>query len=180
MKSNLQIVSGRYRGRKLNLPYDARPTQNRARIALFNILDSLGIKPYVVWDAFAGSGAFGIEFLSRYETKVVFTDLSDASIKTIKSNLVGISGDFSVEKANAIDALKKYGAFVDLVFIDPPYANAELGLELVNKLSKIAKSGTVIVWEMEDEKFNPDISDDWIILKDKKYGRARFLIIKKA
>ncbi|HNY25297.1 MAG TPA: RsmD family RNA methyltransferase [Alphaproteobacteria bacterium] len=180
MKSNLQIISGKYRGRKLNLPDDARPTQNRARIALFNMLDSLKIKTNVVWDAFAGSGAFGIEFLSRYETRVIFTDLSDASIKTIKSNLVRIAGDYLVERTNTIDAVKKHGAVSDLVFIDPPYANAELGLDLVNKLSKIAKSGTIIVWEVEDGKFNPNISNDWITLKDKKYGRARFLIIKKA
>ncbi|MBP5707580.1 MAG: RsmD family RNA methyltransferase, partial [Alphaproteobacteria bacterium] len=64
MESKLQIISGKYRGRKLSLPASARPTQNRARIALFNMLESNIIDPtdkFTVWDAFAGSGAFGIE-----------------------------------------------------------------------------------------------------------------------
>ena len=66
MDSKLQIISGIYRGRKLNLPADARPTQNLARIALFNMLEGIIIDPFApmfVWDAFAGSGSLGVECL---------------------------------------------------------------------------------------------------------------------
>ena len=58
MKSNLQIISGKYRGKKLNLPLDARPTQNMARGALFNMLNGIidTTKSVAVWDVFAGSG----------------------------------------------------------------------------------------------------------------------------
>ena len=83
MKSNLQIISGKYRGKKLCLPPDARPTQNMARGALFNMLyEIIDIdKPIAVWDVFAGSGAFGIECLSRFNnTAVVFTDNANSSI----------------------------------------------------------------------------------------------------
>ena len=91
MDSKLQIISGIYRGRKLDLPRGARPTQNRARIALFNMLESGIIQPnekIKVWDTFAGSGAFGIECLSRYPNAVgTFTDIANDSIKTVRNNL---------------------------------------------------------------------------------------------
>ena len=83
MDSKLQIISGRFHGRKLYLPPNARPTQNRARAALFNMLAAGLVNVgdnLCVWDAFAGSGAFGIEFLSRYpNSRVIFTDIDPES-----------------------------------------------------------------------------------------------------
>ncbi|MDR2412585.1 MAG: RsmD family RNA methyltransferase [Rickettsiales bacterium] len=181
MDSKLQIISGKHRGRRLALPDGARPTQNRARIALFNMLESLKAAPDVVWDAFAGSGAFGIEFLSRHAAiKVKFTDISPDSIKTIKKNLVGIGGAAEVSQTDAIAAVDKYGADADLVFIDPPFAAGDLGAAFVKKIAMAAKSGTILVWELENGA-NFDFSDaDWTVVRDKTYGRARFLILKKS
>lgn len=182
MNSNLQIISGRFRGRKLSLPRDARPTQNRSRIALFNMLESgimrFGNKPFVVWDAFAGSGAFGIELLSRYPlANAIFTDSSTDSIKTIKNNLNAIE-NATVANVDTISVIDKYAPKADIVFIDPPYADAKLGALLVKKLAKMSKPNTIIVWEMENT-FNPEINTEFFtVLKDKIYGRARFLIIK--
>ena len=89
MDSKLQIISGEFRGRKLRLPRDARPTQNRARVALFNMLQSLNVVPNVVWDTFAGSGAFGIECLSRWGgCRVLFTDVAPA---TVRANLAALN-----------------------------------------------------------------------------------------
>ncbi len=111
MKSNLQIISGKYRGRKLALPAHARPTQNRARIALFNMMESLP-RPRVVWDAFAGSGAFGLECISRYDANVVFTD---TDVSTVRKNLfVGAT----VDQTDALSVINKYGPRADLIFID--------------------------------------------------------------
>jgi 16S rRNA (guanine966-N2)-methyltransferase len=95
MESKLQIISGMFRGRRLNLPPDARPTQNMARIALFNMLES-GIidagAPMVIWDAFAGSGSLGLECLSRYpQAKVLFSDTAYSSISTVRKNLSVLS-----------------------------------------------------------------------------------------
>ena len=127
MDSKLQIISGIYRGRKLDLPRGARPTQNRARIALFNMLESGIIQPndkIKVWDTFAGSGAFGIECLSRYPNAVAtFTDIANDSIKTVRNNLnkVDVGVRANVIQHDAINAVQKIGADVDLVFLDPPY-----------------------------------------------------------
>lgn len=181
MNSNLQIISGKFRGRKLALPLDARPTQNRARIALFNMLTGIRdfSQPFVVWDAFAGSGAFGIEFLSRFENATaIFTDNSKSVIEIIKKNINGLPNG-NVSNVDAISVIDRYAPVADIVFIDPPYADAKLGVLLVKKLSQMAKSGTIIIWEMENT-FLPEINPEFFtVLKDKTYGRARFLILKK-
>lgn len=181
MISNLQIISGKYRGRKLALPLDARPTQNRARIALFNMLTGIMdfSQPFIVWDAFAGSGAFGIEFLSRFENATaIFTDNSKNAIEIINKNLNGLPNG-RVSNVDTISVIDRYAPIADIVFIDPPYTDAKLGVLLVKKLSKMAKPGAIIVWEMENG-FAPEINSEFFnVLKDKTYGRARFLILQK-
>ncbi len=177
MDSNLQIISGRWRGKKLHLPPNARPTQNKARQALFNMLN--GTLPSIVWDAFAGSGAFGLEWLSRApNSKIIFTDTDSTSIKTIRKNLAILDGsDAIISQQDAISGIEKFGAKSDLIFIDPPYSGAELGTEFIKKIAPILKSGAIIVWEMEKDFNISAMPEKLKILKDKTYGRARFLII---
>lgn len=182
MKSNLQIISGKYRGKKLVLPDMARPTQNMARGALFNmLLEILDFsKPLKVWDVFAGSGAFGLESISRYNgAQVVFTDNADSSVQTIKKNLMSINENAVIEKTDAVSCISKFGKDADLIFIDPPYAEFELGMFFVKKITNIAKPGAILIWEFENNQNMPKINDKWELLKDKTYGRARFLILRK-
>lgn len=185
MDSKLQIISGHFRGRKLRLPPNARPTQNRARIALFNMLES-GIidtsASMTVWDAFAGSGAFGLECLSRYVgTSVIFTDIEPTSVKTVRDNLakLGVGANGTVIQTDAIGAVEKYGANADLIFLDPPYTAENLGCSFVVRLGRVAKTGAILVWEQETRhEVQPD-ENIWNVLRDKTYGRARFLILQK-
>ena len=182
MKSNLQIISGKYRGQKLCLPNDARPTQNMARGALFNMLNGVldTTKPITVWDAFAGSGAFGLECISRFNNPlVVFTDNSNNSVDTIKKNLMSINERATLEKVDALSAMPRFGKLADLIFVDPPYADFGLGLLFVKKLGKVAKSGAILIWEFESIQQTPKIDENWEVLKDKTYGRARFLFLRK-
>ncbi len=185
MESKLQIISGRYRGRRLHLPPDARPTQNMARIALFNMLESGIVDPtrnMVVWDAFAGSGAFGLECLSRYAgAQVIFTDVANSSVMTVRTNLnaLGVGGWATVRQCDAIGAINRYGEMADIVFIDPPYANADLGRAFMKHFARKARKGTIVIWEQETcNLFEPD-ARCWEILRDKTYGRARFLILQR-
>lgn len=178
MDSKLQIISGAYRGRKLALPDGARPTQNRARIALFNMIVSLGMQPRLVWDAFAGSGAFGIECLSRWtDARAIFTDLR---ADTVKRNLaaVGVAGRADVYQADALSRAAQIGAAADLIFIDPPYADADLGAAIVRKIAKVAAAGTIVIWE-QDAVAAGTPGDAWDVLRDKQYGRARFMILQR-
>lgn len=183
MDSKLQIISGAYRGRKLFLPADARPTQNRARLALFNMLSSFVdmADKMTVWDAFAGSGAFGIECLSQYpNTNVIFTDVSPTSIKTVKQNLamLNVGMRASVYQCDAMSRISQIGALADLIFVDAPYSEHSVGNSFVRKLGAVAKSGSILIWEQETANlYNPD-ENAWEILRDKTYGRARFLILQ--
>ncbi len=185
MDSKLQIISGQYRGRRLKLPPNARPTQNMARIALFNMIGALGLDfdaRLVVWDAFAGSGAFGLECLSRYpNAQVVFTDVAPTSIKTVRDNLatLAVGARATVVQTDAIGAVAKYGADSDLIFLDPPYADADLGRAFVSRIARVVRSGTVLIWEQEvGHTFDPD-TEKWTVLRDKTYGRASFLVLRK-
>ena len=184
MESKLQIISGKYRGRKLNLPRGARPTQNRARIALFNMLES-GIidtnAKMTVWDAFAGSGAFGIECISRYGATAVFTDVAPESIASVRKNVAAISAEpqSKIVQTDAIGAIPQFAKTADIVFVDAPYDAAKLGRAFVNKLGRSAKSGTILVWEQESDNAVEPNTEIWTILRDKTYGRARFMILSR-
>lgn len=179
MDSKLQIISGEFRGRKLRLPRDARPTQNRARVALFNMLQSLNVVPNVVWDAFAGSGAFGMECLSRWGgCRVVFTDVAPA---TVQANLaaLNIGTRASVVAGDAVAEASKCAANADLIFIDPPYAMSDLGAAVLTKTAAVCRAGTIVIWEQDSAAAAmPDV-EKWEILRDKRYGRARFIIMRR-
>lgn len=184
MDSKLQIISGRFHGRKLYLPKGARPTQNRAREALFNMI-SAGFfnsgDAFTVWDAFAGSGAFGIECLSRYpNANAIFTDVAPESIKTVRKNLdlLNVGTNATTERANAMTVVKKYGISADLIFVDAPYDCADVGFAFVRALSKRVKEDAIVIWEQEAEN-SKNAPHGWTVLKDKTYGRARFLFLKR-
>ncbi len=182
MDSKLQIISGSFRGRKLCLPPDARPTQNRARIALFNIMQSLDIMPTHVWDAFAGSGAFGIECLSRFpNTNVLFTDVAPSSVAVIRKNLglLNIGPRATIMQCDAMSRVSQFGSTSDLIFIDPPYADHTLGSSFVRKLATVVHPGTILIWEQETTNQYTPAADVWDTLRDKTYGRARFLILQR-
>lgn len=183
MNSNLQVISGEYRGRKLYLPACARPTQNRARIAIFNMLTEIlpSNENIVVWDAFGGSGAMGIEILSRYQNSTaIFTDLSDKSLQTIKKNTNVIAANrICIAKADATKVIAQYGKNANLIFVDPPYENAQMGIDFVTNLADMVAPNTIVVQEIENiVPYSPDTAK-WNILRDKVYGRARFVILCK-
>lgn len=179
MDSKLQIISGAFRGRKLCLPSGARPTQNRARIALFNMITSLELAPRRVWDAFAGSGAFGIECLSRMsDVHVTFTDIAPGCVK---KNLAAIGADSraTVYTADALSRATQIASESDLIFIDPPYADADLGAAIIRKIGAVARTGAIVIWEQDAPAAKMPDESVWEILRDKQYGRARFLIMRR-
>ena len=179
MDSKLQIISGIYRGRKLSLPAGARPTQNMARGALFNMLTSVmdGNTPTTVWDAFAGSGALGLECLSRWPTcHAVFSDVAPG---TVRRNLgtVGIDARATVMTGDAMTMIDRVAPTADLIFVDPPYADADVGAAFVRRVGNVARPGTVLVWEQDTPNATAP-GDVWEIVRDRTYGRARFLILR--
>ena len=143
----MRIVAGRYRGRRLTPPSDdsVRPTTDRIKETVFNILQ-WNVEGARVLDLFAGSGALGIECLSRGAAEVVFADKSPASVALIRQNLKGIEGSYRVLTADFTGVLRSGEDKFDLIFIDPPYKSGlgELAVDAAFDLGRVAEGGTVV------------------------------------
>jgi 16S rRNA (guanine966-N2)-methyltransferase len=123
----MRVISGKYRGRRLKGPddWDIRPTGDRLKETLFNILGP-GIAKAMMVDVFGGTGAVGIEALSRGAREVVFIESSPVAQRLILRNiqLCGIETDYRIlpqDAFMALRALARQGFRVDVAFFDPPY-----------------------------------------------------------
>jgi 16S rRNA (guanine(966)-N(2))-methyltransferase RsmD len=126
----MRVIAGQFRSRSLSAPrgLDTRPTSDRLRETLFNVLAPC-ITGSVFLDLYAGSGAVGIEALSRGAQEVIFVENAEPALRTIRTNLasLNIRGGYALEARNATAALKRLATTeqaVDLAFLDPPYAGA--------------------------------------------------------
>jgi 16S rRNA (guanine966-N2)-methyltransferase len=123
----VRIVAGTYGGRRLAAPRGGRtrPTADRVREALFSMLGPLADAR--VLDLFAGSGALGLEALSRGAAEATFVDSSPAAVRAVRANLESLGADADVRRADARAFLRNAraaGRQYDLVFLDPPYQRA--------------------------------------------------------
>jgi 16S rRNA (guanine966-N2)-methyltransferase len=151
----MRVVAGRYGGRRLSAPKGeaVRPTSDRVREALFSILGAR-VQDARVLDLFAGSGALGIEAISRGAASVTFVDSAPGAVKAVRQNLatLGIE-DAEVQRAEArafARAAPRGGRQYDLVFLDPPYGQAEaLGRELAEAIAALLAPGGVVVSESD-------------------------------
>ena len=148
----LRVIAGRAKGRKLkSVPGDTtRPVTDRVKEALFNILAG-DVDGSRWWDVFAGTGAIGIEALSRGASFVRFTDLNRAPIETIKFNVehCGFSSQSEIRRGDAFTLLSKGpDAQFEYIYIAPPQYKEmwEKALELVDEdLNWLSEDGWVIV-----------------------------------
>jgi len=142
----MRVVAGRYGGRTLKAPRgrDVRPTADRVREALFSILGPLD--GLAVLDLFAGTGALGIEALSRGAASCVFVDVDT---RPVLANLEALGIDAEVRRGRALSALKA-GDQYDLVLLDPPYRDAaRLGPELTEALPGVLSPSARVVSESD-------------------------------
>ncbi len=180
----MKIISGKYKGRNiLGFNIDGtRPTQDRVKENLFNMINDY-IKDKVVLDLFAGSGNLGLEALSREAKYTYFVDNNPKAINTIKKNIDNISIDnckvLKMDYKKALSYFKENKIKLDLIFLDPPYetSHIEQSLFLVDKYSLISTNGIVIC---ESNDLNKIIySEEYKVLKEKKYGDKYIVILKK-
>jgi 16S rRNA (guanine966-N2)-methyltransferase len=150
----VRVVAGRWGGRRLQAPPGAatRPTSDRVREALFSILADR-VHGARVLDLFAGSGALGIEALSRGAADATFVDSAPAAIRAIRSNLEALGAEGEVRRADArrfLGAASGDARQYDLVFLDPPYRLAgRLGGELTAALAAVLAPGASVVAESD-------------------------------
>jgi 16S rRNA (guanine966-N2)-methyltransferase len=168
----MRVIAGSYRGRPLKAPKgeNTRPTSDRVREALFSILGTRTEDARVL-DLFAGSGALGLEALSRGADTVTFVDDNRAAIAAIKSNLDTLQAVAQVRQTDALrhlNSARNSGAQYDLVFLDPPYRHAErLAQPLSEALPAVLAPGAVAV--AESDRRAP-LALDLSLYDERRYG----------
>lgn len=180
----MRIVSGDFRGKALATPPGdtTRPTSDRARQAIFNILEhapwSEGVRDRRVIDLFAGSGALGFEALSRGAAFCLFVETDEAARGAIRDNVdaMGLFGRTRVHRRSATDLGVRPGAdgpAFDLAFLDPPYARG-LGEEALARLAagNWLAPGALVVFERGVSEPGFD-APGYEALDARDYGAAR-------
>ncbi len=146
------MIAGAYGGRRLQAPpgVETRPTSDRVREALFSVLSNR-VEGARVLDLFAGSGALGIEALSRGAVDATFVDVSPAAIRVIRANLETLRIDAEVRRADArgfLRAARTAARQYDLALLDPPYRSAaDFGVDVSELLPAVLVPGATVVCE---------------------------------
>jgi 16S rRNA (guanine966-N2)-methyltransferase len=182
----VRVIAGRFGGRRLQAPKGrstTRPTSDRVREAIFSMLGDLG-KDARVLDLFAGTGALGIEALSRGAARAVFVERDGAALAVLKANLGALGlgeGEAEVRRGEVLAALRsaRTGAETyDLVLIDPPYRQAgEMGGELSPALAPLLSEKARVV--VESDRRAP-LELPWEIERERRYGDTTITIHRHA
>lgn len=182
-RNQLRIIGGDFRGRRLNFPdgRGLRPTADRVRETLFNWLQGQ-VRGRRVLDLFAGSGALGIEALSRGAAEVIFVEQARVAAAKLRENLalleVGAAAD--VVQADALRWLAGPRAPFDLVFLDPPFAAGLLG----NACELLESGGTLaphawIYLEQDAAQEWPPTPANWSAHREGRAGQAAFRLMDR-
>ena len=170
----MRVVAGEFKGRRLAAPRGARtrPTADRVREALFSMLGDVGGAR--VLDLYAGSGALGIEALSRGAATAVFVERDAQAVAAIERNLEPLDVEASVARADVARWLTRAEGRFDLVFCDPPYDVASrLAGPLAERLPGLTADDARIV--TESDKRNP-LELPFPLIVERSYGDTRIAI----
>jgi 16S rRNA (guanine966-N2)-methyltransferase len=175
----VRVVAGAFKGRRLQAPKGTRtrPTADRVREALFSMLgDVTGAR---VLDLYAGSGALGIEALSRGAASATFVDRDPRAVAAIRGNLEAVGTQQEVRRQDALRFLARAGAGpFDLVFLDPPYDSAgRLEDSLSERLTRILSDHARIV--TESHKRTP-LELRLPLVRERTYGDTRIAVHRRA
>jgi 16S rRNA (guanine966-N2)-methyltransferase len=172
----MRVVAGSARGRRLQTPpgLDVRPTTDRVREATFNALGSLGLVDGArVLDLFAGSGALGIEALSRGAEHVTFVDTSPRALEAVRANLAGcgLEDRATVVRADALAFPAASDGTCDLALLDPPYS-----FDRWPELLAIVRSDVVVIESDRAVGTGPRFE----VQRERRYGGTVVTIIRLA
>jgi 16S rRNA (guanine966-N2)-methyltransferase len=177
----LRIIAGKYKGSKLQLPSEliTRPSSSRLREAVFNILSArINWNEAVICDAFSGSGAMGLEALSRGASSVVFCEKSPDTFIVLRKNIKHLLKD----NQNGITLYKNFfivdSKNFDLIFLDPPYGEgfAEKSLEYIYSKQLLKTDGIVV---LEESKGSNTIYSGFEIFERRIYGNCQVSFYNK-
>ncbi len=179
----INVIGGKYRSRVLLTPPSSTtlPTKNMVRGAIFSALGNLN--GAIVLDLFAGSGALGIEALSRGAKEAIFVELDKVAAKVVKDNLDKLKEEngrvLQMEALEALKLLAKEKRQFDLLLLDPPYANKEIyqrAIDFALENDMLTKEAKIIV-EYEGEL--PLNTSSFPSRRDYKYGYTKVIYLRK-
>lgn len=182
----MRIITGRARGTNLFTPknYDVRPTADRVKESVFNIIGAK-IMDAKVLDAFAGTGNLGLECWSRGASSVIFVDKSKESLKLVQRNIekCHAEDDCRVLQGDAVALLSRLanqGECFDFIFLDPPYRQELISamLEVLGK-EEILNPGALIVAERAADEEQPKLWGKFVVAREEKYGSTIIDFIRK-
>ena len=177
----MRIIAGRWRGRRLPLAPNsaARPTPDRVRETLFNWLMPV-IDGARCLDLFAGTGALGLEALSRGARSALLVEQEPAAVAALKSNVERLAADgASVLLADARRYLAGHPSAFDIVFLDPPYAENALE-DLCTLLARgWLAPGARVYLEWSRSGSRPTLPNDWQLLREKTAGQVCFALAQR-
>lgn len=177
----MRVISGSARGLKLTSldGLETRPTLDRVKEALFSMLTP-NLANARVLDLFAGSGALGIEALSRGSLSAVFVDSLPKALDIVKNNaaLARVDANATFQLSDALSFLKKSSEQFDIIFLDPPYASDLYGraLSLIAENNLLSKDGVIAV-EWDSALQRPTIPDFFSVIKERRYGRVMITLL---
>ena len=181
----MRIISGKARGTKLYTleGMNTRPTLDRVKESIFNIIQN-EIDGAKVLDLFAGSGAIGLEFLSRGAKEAVLCDKSKEAIEVIRKNINKIHMEektkvFNTDFETCLEKIKNQQ--FDIIYLDPPYATNYIvkSLKKIIEFGIITKDSTIIIETDDETRILKEIENLEIKIVDKrKYGRATIIFLK--
>ena len=191
----MRITTGIYKGRNLAMPKGIRPTQDKVRKAVFDILGDIEGLSFL--ELYAGSGAVGFEALSRGAGELVLVEYNRDCQLAIKKNIEFLKANacslYPQEAQKAIERLDKEGKDFDIIFFDPPYyvgntfrlLQAPLGVSLSKKTLQtlgacdiLAPNGLVIAQHFKRDEL-PAESGQLVLIKEAKYGDTILSIYRK-
>ncbi len=179
----LRIVAGKWRSRLLDIADvpGLRPTSQRIRETVFNWL-APRIQGARCLDLFAGTGALGLEALSRGAHSTVFVERSPTAVAMLRDNIAMLDATgASVLQMDGNDYLRKAqdGPF-EIVFLDPPFAADLLSnvCQLLAQKQLLADKGCVYL-EQERSRAEPDLPESWQVLKNKTAGNVRYMLVQQ-
>ncbi len=169
----MRVTGGSGKGRKLKVPAGqrVRPTSDKVKQALFNILGEK-LEGSVFLDLFAGTGSIGIEALSRGAEKVTFVDDSRDSLQAVRRNIeqTGFIEQSDVVASHAEKFLRKSSEQFDIIFLDPPYTYEQGTLLNAVAGSAILKPDSIVVSEHFKKQHSPERAGRLVLYREAVYG----------
>ncbi len=178
----MRIISGKYRGRQLVAVASIRPTQNKVRKALFDILGDIEGLSFL--ELFAGTGAVGFEAASRGAREVVLVESGRQSLAAIRKNLealkLGSCQAYPKEAGEAIEALCRHKKKFDIIFLDPPYHEglAKKILQMLGVYDILAPNGFIAIQHFKKDGL-PAATGYLKLVKEARYGDTMLSLYNK-